>query len=91
MGGWWGALAQRSFRTAAYLESGGLDHSLQYAVDQQLAMLFALQGSKAMHLPVVTYRHHQHNRQMSALHYKDQQRCRREIMHRMGADFSREK
>ena len=88
--GWWGALAQRSFRREANLETGGLDVLLPYAVDQQLAMLFANRGSKVKHLPVVTYYHLQHSKQMSAQHHQDQQRCRGEILRRLGGEYVRE-
>ena len=91
LSGWWGALAQRSFRRDAYLESGGLDYSLPFAVDQQLALLFAQRGSHAMHLPVITYYHVQHNKQMSATHRREQQRCRGEILRRLGGSYVRER
>lgn len=91
LSGWWGALAQRSFRKAAYLETGGLDHRLAYAVDQQLAMLFARLGKPVAHIPVVTYRHIQHGKQMSATHYKEQQHCRGEILKRLGGGYVRER
>lgn len=89
--GWWGALAQRSFRKSAYEQTPGLDPSLPFAVDQQLAMLFANAGVLAKHIPVVTYMHLQHKHQMSAVHRKEQQRCRGEVLRRLGGQYVKEK
>ena len=91
LSGWWGALAQRSFRKEAYARTSGIDGSLPFAVDQQLAMLFANAGVPAVHIPTVTYLHLQHSQQMSAHHYKDQQRCRGEILKRLGGKYVRER
>ncbi|KKL19805.1 hypothetical protein LCGC14_2461820, partial [marine sediment metagenome] len=91
LSGWWGALAQRSFRKKVYLQTPGLDPSLPYAVDQQLGMLFANLGCEVMHLPQVTYLHLQHDKQMSAKHFKDQQRCRGEILKRLGGKYVKER
>lgn len=91
LSGWWGALAQRSFRRQTYLETGGLDHSLPFAVDQQLGMLFAQTGKPTAHIPVVTYRHWQHDKQMSATNHREQQRCRGEILKRLGGRYVRER
>jgi len=89
--GWWGALAQRSFRREAYFRTKGLDPRLPFAVDQQLAALFAELGCEVAHIPVVTYYHLQHSKQMSAQHYKDQQQCRRKILERLGGRYVKEK
>jgi len=91
LAGWWGALAQRSFRASAYYKTKELDPALPFAVDQQLAMLFANAGIPAEHIPVVTYRHLQHKSQMSARHYSDQQRCRKVILERLGGRYVRER
>jgi len=89
--GWWGALAQRSFRRRVYKKTPGLDPSLPYAVDQQLAMLFANLGCEVMHFPEITYCHLQHSKQMSATHRKEQQRCRGEILKRLGGTYVKER
>ena len=91
LSGWWGALAQDCWRREAYLRTPGLDPTLSFAVDQQIAMLFANLECDVMHLPVVTYYHIQHDKQMSATHYKEQQRCRGEILRRMGGQYVRER
>ena len=91
LSGWWGALAQRSFRRSAYALTKGLDARLPYAVDQQLSMLFANANCKAQHLPIVTYQHLQHKKQMSAVHYRDQQRCRGEILKQLGGSYVKER
>jgi len=91
LSGWWGALAQDCWRRSAYLKTPGLDPNLPFAVDQQVAMLFANLGCKVLHLPRVTYFHIQHHRQMSATHFKEQQKCRAEILRRLGGVYVREK
>ena len=90
LSGWWGALAQDCWRRKQYNKTPGLDPSLPFCVDQQLAMLFANLGCPTAHIPKVTYKHIQHNRQMSALHYKDQQACRKIILERLGGNYKRE-
>jgi len=89
--GWWGALAQQSFRKSAYLQTTGLDPRIPYVMDQQVASLFAMANIPSWHMPIVTYYHLQHSKQMSAVHYGDQQACRRVILERMGGTYVREK
>jgi glycosyltransferase involved in cell wall biosynthesis len=91
LSGWWGALAQRTFRWDSYMKTPGLDPSLNFAVDQQLAMLFSDGRSKTRHIDQVTYKHIQHDRQMSATNRREQQRCRKIILQRLGGTYVRER
>jgi len=91
LAGWWGALAQRAFRLAVYEKTPGLDPSLPYVVDQQLAALFAELGCAVMHVPVNTYVHLQHAAQMSARRYKEQQACRARVLERLGGKYVSER
>jgi len=53
--GWWKAATQRFFRKEFYLQSGGLDTSIKYTQDVQLALLIAKTGCDTLHIPKVTY------------------------------------
>jgi len=55
MSGWWKATAERFFRKEFYLQSGGLDTSIKYTQDLQLALLIGKTGCDTLHIPKVTY------------------------------------
>ena len=53
--GWWQASAQLFFRKEFYSQSEGLDTSIKYAEDMQLALLIGRTGCDTLHIPKVTY------------------------------------
>ena len=91
LSGWWHALAQRTFKRGSYLSTNGLDPTLNFAVDQQLAFLFSDPKFKTRHIDQITYKHLQHPRQMSATNRRDQQRCRGIILKKLGGRYVRER
>jgi hypothetical protein len=69
--GWWNAWCERFFRKEFYLQSGGLDTSIKYAVDMQLALLIGKTGCDTLHVPKVTYWRRIHPHQTSNEHYTE--------------------
>jgi glycosyltransferase involved in cell wall biosynthesis len=53
--GWWKGSAQLFFRKEFYLQPGGLDTSIKYAEDMQLALLIGKTRCDTLHIPKVTY------------------------------------
>jgi glycosyltransferase involved in cell wall biosynthesis len=72
IGGWWRVCAQRFFRKEFYLQSEGLDTSIKYAVDVQLALLIGKTGCDTMHIPKVTYWLRLHPHRISNEHHAEQ-------------------
>jgi len=70
--GWWKASAERFFRKEFYLQSGGLDTSIKYAVDVQLALLIGKTGCDTLHIPKVTYWRRIHPHRISDEHSAEQ-------------------
>lgn len=66
--GWWKAYCQRFFRKEFYLQSEGLDTSIKYSVDTQLALLIAKTGCDTLHIPKVTYWRRVHPHQITTEH-----------------------
>jgi len=66
--GWWKATHERFFRKEFYLQSGGLDTSIKYAADVQLALLIGKTGCDTLHIPKVTYWYRIHPHQISREH-----------------------
>jgi len=65
----WGAyICERFFRKEFYLQSGGLDTSIKYAVDMQLALLIGKTGCDTLHIPKVTYWRRIHPHRISGEH-----------------------
>ena len=75
--GWWRAWDQRFFRKEFYLQSEGLDTSIKYSVDFQLALLIGKTGCDTLHIPKVTYWLRIHPHRMSNEHYAEQVEIRR--------------
>jgi len=69
---WGGYIAERFFRKEFYLQSGGLDTSIKYAVDMQLALLIGKTGCDTLHIPKVTYWRRIHPHRISSEHYAEQ-------------------
>jgi glycosyltransferase involved in cell wall biosynthesis len=63
--GWWKATHERFFRKEFYLQSGGLDTSIKYAVDVQVALLIGKTGCDTLHIPKVTYWYRIHPHQIT--------------------------
>jgi glycosyltransferase involved in cell wall biosynthesis len=53
--GWWKGSAEQFFRKEFYMQSEGLDTSIKYAEDMQLALLIGKTGCDTLHIPRVTY------------------------------------
>ena len=70
--GWFEAFAERFFRKEFYLQSGGLDVSIKYAVDMQLALLIGRTGCDTLHIPKVTYWRRVHPHRISVEHLAEQ-------------------
>jgi len=68
MSGWWKAFAGLFFRKEFYLQSGGLDTSIKYTEDLQLAFLIGKTGCDTLYLPKVTYWRRIHSHQISNDH-----------------------
>jgi len=64
--GWWNVLTARFFRKEFYLQSEGLDTSIKYAEDTQLALLIGKTGCDTLHIPKVTHWRRIHPHQISA-------------------------
>jgi glycosyltransferase involved in cell wall biosynthesis len=81
MNGWWKACAQRFFRKEHYMRSGGLDDSIPYAVDLQLALLVCSTGCDTKHVPKITYwrREHSSGNQISRECRGEQAACAKRI------------
>ena len=69
--GWLKAIHERFFRKEFYSESGGLDTSIKYAVDVQLALLIGKTGCDTLHIPKVTYWRRIHPHRISDEHNAD--------------------
>jgi glycosyltransferase involved in cell wall biosynthesis len=75
--GRWTAPAERFFRKEFYLQSDGLDTSIKYAVDLQLALLIGKTGCDTLHIPKVTYWRRIHPHRISNEHHAEQlEACR---------------
>jgi glycosyltransferase involved in cell wall biosynthesis len=70
--GWWKGFAERFFRKEFYSQSNGLDVSIRYAVDTQLALLIAKTGCDTLHIPKVTYWRRIHTHRITCEHYAEQ-------------------
>ncbi len=70
--GWWRASCQHFFRKEIYSQSEGLDTSIEYAVDFQLAFLIGKTGCDTMHIPKVTYWVRIHSHRISNEHHAEQ-------------------
>lgn len=70
--GWWRASCEHFFRKEFYLQSEGLDTSIKYAVDFQLALLIGKTGCDTMHVPKVTYWVRIHPHRISNEHLAEQ-------------------
>ncbi len=75
--GWWRACPQRFFRKEFYLQSEGLDTSIKYAVDFQLALLIGKTGCDTLRIPKVTYWIRIHPHRISNEHHAEQLEARR--------------
>ena len=80
--GWWGASAQQFFRKDFYMMTRGLDTSIEYAVDLQLALLIGMTGCDTLHIPKVTYWRRIHPGQMSQEHKSEQTEAGRLLVER---------
>jgi glycosyltransferase involved in cell wall biosynthesis len=80
--GWWRACAQRYFRKKTYMKTEGLDTSVLYAVDLQLALLLAETGCETMHFPKITYWRREHPNQISTATLKEQRKCAHKLVRR---------
>src|SRR5208282_2343957 len=69
--GWWQASAQQFFRKEFYLQSEGLDTSIKYAEDMQLALLIGRTGCDTLHFPKVTYWRRIHPHQITVERYTE--------------------
>jgi glycosyltransferase involved in cell wall biosynthesis len=67
--GWWPGSAQLFFRKEFYLQSEGLDTSIKYAEDVQLALLIGKTGCDTLHIPKVTYWRRIHPHQITVERY----------------------
>jgi glycosyltransferase involved in cell wall biosynthesis len=74
---WWRAYHQRFFRKEFYLQSEGLDTSIKYAVDFQLALIIGKTGCDTLHIPKVTYWRRIHPHSISNEHHLEQLEARR--------------
>ncbi len=70
--GWWKANCQHFFRKDLYLQSEGLDTSIEYAVDFQLALLIGRTGCDTLHIPKVTYWVRVHPHRITSEHGSEQ-------------------
>jgi glycosyltransferase involved in cell wall biosynthesis len=70
--GWWAGWCEQFFRKSFYLQSKGLDTSIKYAVDTQLALLFGKTGCDTLHIPKVTYSYRMHSHRISVEHHAEQ-------------------
>ena len=80
--GWWRAYHQRFFRKEFYLQSEGLDTSIKYAVDFQLALLIGKTGCDTLHIPQVTYWTRIHPHRITDEHHAEQSEARRRLLGR---------
>ncbi len=69
--GWWPGSAQLFFRKEFYLQSEGLDTSIKYAEDMQLALLIGKTGCDILHIPKVTYWRRIHRHQITVERYAE--------------------
>ena len=69
--GWWQASAQQFFRKEFYLQSEGLDTSIKYAEDMQLALLIGKTGCDTLHIPKITYWRRIHPHQITVERYAE--------------------
>lgn len=69
--GWWKGSAQLFFRKEFYLQSEGLDTSIKYAEDMQLALLIGKTGCDILHIPKVTYWRRIHSHQITIERYAE--------------------
>ncbi len=63
--GWFKAYHEKFFRKEFYLQSEGLDTSIKYAEDMQLALLVGKAGCDTLHIPKVTYWRRTHPHQIT--------------------------
>ncbi|HUK50681.1 MAG TPA: glycosyltransferase family A protein [Terriglobales bacterium] len=69
--GWWRASTQQFFRKQFYLQSEGLDTSIKYAEDMQLALLIGKTGCNTLHIPRITYWRRVHPHQITIERYTE--------------------
>jgi len=67
--GWWKVTHEQFFRKEFYLRSAGLDTSIKYAEDMQIALLIGKTGCDTLHLPIITYWYRMHPDQISREDY----------------------
>jgi len=72
MSGWMKAVHERFFRKEFYLQSGGLDISIKYGTDMQLALIIGKTGCDTLHIPKVTYWYRIHPQRESDEHHAEQ-------------------
>ena len=63
--GWWRASTQQFFRKEFYLQSEGLDTSIKYVEDMQLALLIGRTDCDTLHIPKITYWRRRHPHQIT--------------------------
>ncbi|MFI5448903.1 MAG: glycosyltransferase family 2 protein [Candidatus Bathyarchaeia archaeon] len=80
----WGASAERFFKKEFYLQSEGLDTSMQYLVDVQLALLIGKTGCDTLHIPKITYWRGIHPHRISSEHFDGQMEAWRLLRRRFG-------
>jgi alpha-1,6-rhamnosyltransferase len=68
---------ERFFRKELYLRAGGLDTSIKYAEDVQLALLISRTGCDTLHIPKITYWRRLHPHQISIDRYVELMKCAR--------------
>ena len=64
------------------MKTEGLDTSVLYAVDLQLALLLAETGCETLHFPKITYWRREHPEQISTATLKEQRKCAAKLVRR---------
>jgi len=79
---WWRASHQRFVRKEIYMQSRGLDPSIPYASDLQLAVVMASTGCATQHVPKVTYWYRVNRLGSISRNRKEQRECAALILRR---------
>jgi len=84
---WWGGQHQRALRRDQYLDSPGLDVSIPYAVDLQLAVVMATTKCQTAFVDYVLYWYRRHRSQITGKHRKEQTQAHKDIIRKLKQEY----